>query len=381
MEEKRIVLTKPYFSLDGDSCGDHQKPPNLIQLILSLFKNVRPGADLTKLQLPPHFNSTKSFLQYLGESIYCVSSDMLGKCNSGKTPLERFIAVVAWCISTMRPLIYGSAPYNAILGETHHVTRGTLNVLLEQVSHHPPVTALHATDEKENLEVLCCTYPNPKFYGTSVEVLMHGKRQLKLLNHGETYILSSPNISVKFIPPRIEWTGSCTIRCLETGLEAELSYGKKSFLGFRGNPRSIKGKIFDSSSSKPLFEIGGQWDRTITLKDLDRGEVRVIYNAKEVLSGLKTPIVNDPKGVWPSESAVVWGEVNEGILTGDWEKATEAKRAVEENQRELLKERKSKGETWIPKHFVVSYNKEDGWDCSPTEKIISPAPIVVPFNC
>ena len=35
--------------------------------------------------------------------------------------------------------------------------------------------------------------------------------------------------------------------------------------------------------------------RTITLKDLDSGEVRVIYNAKEVLSGLKTPIVNDPK--------------------------------------------------------------------------------------
>lgn len=85
--------------------------------------------------------------------------------------------------------------------------------------------------------------------------------------------------------------------------------------------------------------------------------------------------------MWPSESAVVWGEVNEGILTGDWEKATEAKRAVEEKQRELLRERKSKGETWIPKHFIVSYNKEDGWDCSPKEKIVSPAPIVVPFNC
>ena len=97
--------------------------------------------------------------------------------------------------------------------------------------------------------------------GTSVEVFMNGKRQLKLLNHGETYILSSPHILVKFIPPRIEWTGPCTIRCLETGLEAELSYGKKSFLGFRGNPRLVKGKIFDSSSSKPLFEIGGQWDR------------------------------------------------------------------------------------------------------------------------
>ncbi|XP_024024213.1 oxysterol-binding protein-related protein 4C isoform X2 [Morus notabilis] len=376
MEEKKIVLTKPYFSLDGDSCGDH-KAPNLIQRVLSLFKNVRPGSDLTKMQLPAHFNATKSFLQYFGESIYCVGSDMLGKCNSGESPLERFIAVVAWSISTMRPMIFGFAPYNSILGETHHVSRGSLNVLLEQISHHPPVTALYATDEKDNLEVLCCLHPTPKFY---VEVVMHGKRKLKLLNHGETYTLSSPKIWVKFLPvPAIEWIGTCGIRCPETGLEAELTYGGKSFLGLRGNARSIKGKIFDSSSLKPLYEIGGHWDRTITLKDLDSGETRVIYNAKEVLCGLKTPIVKDPKGVLPSEAAVVWGEVSQGILSGEWGKATEAKKTVEERQRELLRERKSRGETWIPKHFIVSYNKEDGWDCSPKEKIVPPASIVVPF--
>ncbi|EXB30990.1 hypothetical protein L484_016851 [Morus notabilis] len=354
---------------------------------------------------------------------------MLGKCNSGESPLERFIAVVAWSISTMRPMIFGFAPYNSILGETHHVSRGSLNVLLEQISHHPPVTALYATDEKDNLEVLCCLHPTPKFYGTSVEVVMHGKRKLKLLNHGETYTLSSPKIWVKFLPvPAIEWIGTCGIRCPETGLEAELTYGGKSFLGLRGNARSIKGKIFDSSSLKPLYEIGGHWDRTITLKDLDSGETRVIYNAKEVLCGLKTPIVKDPKhrrcgGVWdlcaaanerrlpcsgplslppfhdlvsrvlteshseclrykgvlPSEAAVVWGEVSQGILSGEWGKATEAKKTVEERQRELLRERKSRGETWIPKHFIVSYNKEDGWDCSPKEKIVPPASIVVPF--
>ena len=33
----------------------------------------------------------------------------------------------------MRPVIFGVAPYNPILGETHHVSRGNLNVLLEQV--------------------------------------------------------------------------------------------------------------------------------------------------------------------------------------------------------------------------------------------------------
>lgn len=47
--------------------------------------------------------------------------------------MERFISVVAWSVSTLRPLMFGVAPYNPILGETHHVSRGTLNVLLEQV--------------------------------------------------------------------------------------------------------------------------------------------------------------------------------------------------------------------------------------------------------
>ena len=54
-------------------------------------------------------------------------------CNNGQSPLDRFISVVAWCISTTRPVTFGVAPYNPILGETHHVSRGNLNVLLEQV--------------------------------------------------------------------------------------------------------------------------------------------------------------------------------------------------------------------------------------------------------
>ncbi|XP_062077407.1 oxysterol-binding protein-related protein 4C-like isoform X2 [Humulus lupulus] len=330
--------------------------------------------------LPPMFNIPKSHLQCYGESVYCVSDDLLGKCNIGGSPIERFKAVLAWNISTLRPLLFGVAPYNPILGETHHVSRGTLNVLLEQISHHPPVTALHAMDGKENVELLWCQHPVPRFYGTFIEAEMRGKRELKLLNHGETYVMNSPSLLFKFFPPGVEWGGSDRIRCHETGLEAELTFGGRSFLGLRGTPRSIKGKIFDSSSKKPLFEINGQWDKSVTLKDLKSGEVQVLYSAKEATLGLKTPIVKDPKGVWQSESAVVWSEVSQGIMSKDWVKAREAKKAIEENQRVLLRERKSKSETWVPKHFIVSYSKENGWDCSPLRKTIPPAPIVVPLN-
>lgn len=159
-----ILLTAP-LSLDGESDVTY-RAPNLIRRIVSLFKNVRPGSDLTRFQLPPLFNMPKSQLQCYGETVYCVANDMLSRCSKAESSLERFASVVAWSISTTRPLIFGVAPFNPILGETHHVSKGTLNVLLEQVSHHPPVSALHATDEKENIEMIWCQYPVPKFYGT-----------------------------------------------------------------------------------------------------------------------------------------------------------------------------------------------------------------------
>ncbi|KAJ4834892.1 hypothetical protein Tsubulata_038791 [Turnera subulata] len=382
-DESRVVLTKP-VSVGGDSVGDY-KAPNLTQRILSLFKNVRPGSNLTNFQariqlfvfLSPLFNLPKSQLQCYGETTYCFGKDLLHKCNSAETPLERFISVVAWTISTTRPPPFGLAPYNPILGETHHVSKGSLNVLLEQVSHHPPVSALHATDEKENIEMVWCQYPVPKFLGTRVEAEVLGKRQLKLLNHGETYVTNSPKMLIKFFPPGVEWTGDVKVCCQETGLEANLHYTSSSFLG-RG-PHFIRGKIYQSSSLKTLYEIDGHWNRTVKVKEVSSGKQTIIYDASEMMSGLKTPTVKDLQGIWPTESALVWGEVSRNILTKKWDKAREAKTGVEEKQREIARDRKSSGEIWVPKHFVATYSKEDGWDCSPTQKWVPPAPIVVPL--
>lgn len=80
----------------------------------------------------------------------------------------------------------------------------------------------------------------------------------------------------------------------------------------------------------------------------------------------------------PSESTVVWGELSQAILSINWDKAKQAKTVVEERERELARERKSKSEIWVPKHFTISYSKESGWDPTPNEKWVPPAPIIVP---
>ncbi|KAL2533428.1 Oxysterol-binding protein-related protein 4C [Abeliophyllum distichum] len=349
----KAVLTAP-LSLEGEESDSNNGPPNLLQRIFSLLNNVHPGSDLIRFQLPPVFNFPKSQLQCYGESVYCINTDMLSKCNHGESPLDRFVSVIAWSISTMRPLMFGVAPYNPVLGETHHVSSGTLNVLLEQVAHHPP------------------------FYGTNIETEVHGKRQLILHDKSETYVMNSPKLVIRFLPvPRVDWLGNVTIQCKETGLEAELCYRGNSFLSRRSQHRSIKGKIFLSSSSQTIYEINGHWDRTVTIKDASNERVTIIYNANEALSGLKTPIVKDPKGIVPSESTLIWAGVSQAILQKKWEKAREAKNTVEERQREVAKEIKLKDEKWVPKHFTISHSKESGWECLPNHKLVPPAPIVV----
>ncbi|KAL3635378.1 hypothetical protein CASFOL_019925 [Castilleja foliolosa] len=46
-----------------------------------------------------------------------------------------------------------------------------------------------------------------------------------------------------------------------------------------------------------VVEIDGHWDRIATAKDIATGKITIIYNAKDTLSGLKTPFVKDPEAV------------------------------------------------------------------------------------
>lgn len=92
--------------------------------------------------------------------------------------------------------------------------------------------------------------------------MVKGQRELKLLKTGENYVVGAPNLVIRFLPvPGVYWSGNIRVHCQETGLEAELCFGGSSFLSRRANQRSIRGKIFMSSSRKTIYEVNGHWDR------------------------------------------------------------------------------------------------------------------------
>ena len=97
---------------------------------------------------------------------------------------------------------------------------------------------------------------------------MRGKRQLKLLSRGETYEMNAPNLLIRFLPiPGVDWAG--ILEMLESDAQRmalKLSYAMEPslFFGLRGSHRSVKGKIYETSTRRALFELNGHWDRYLT---------------------------------------------------------------------------------------------------------------------
>jgi hypothetical protein len=55
-------------------------------------------------------------------------------------------------------------PFNPLLGETYEYVTKTYKLFSEQVSHHPPISAMHC--ESDNYELWTHTHVRNKFKGT-----------------------------------------------------------------------------------------------------------------------------------------------------------------------------------------------------------------------
>lgn len=379
--QEKLVISPP---LDPFACStikqqsDGEKK-SLLSRIFDLLKSALPGSDLTRFQVPVQLNMPKSQLQLYGESVYCYSNDLLEACAKGSTSLERFLKVVAWHISTTRLAPFGQAPFNPVLGETHHVSCGDLNVILEQVSHHPPITALYATNEPANLRLQWWQNPIPRFYGNKVEVSVQGKRELWLDAHKEVYELTCPKLMIRFFPTLgNEWVGKSTIKCTASGLEANLYFHSRPLFSWRGSVGQISGKIIDTCTQTSLFDLSGFYNQVVTIRDSTTGDVDVLFDAQKSLANLKPLEVRDRKNVKETESLVVWRDVMDGIMTKDWEAARRAKQDIEEKQRFLVRERIRQGITWIPTNFELLVGGK--WQWRHIGQVVREAPLAIPCD-
>ncbi|VDO41875.1 unnamed protein product, partial [Brugia timori] len=211
--------------------------------------------------------------------------------------------------------------------------RNDLTFIAEQVSHHPPVSAFYAEHPAKRVSFTGHIWTKSSFLGLSIGVTNIGWGTVKLHDYGEEYVLTFPNGYGRSImsTPWIELGGKVTVNCVKTGYSAEIDFLTKPFFG--GKAHRINGNIYRSGFKKPLLIIKGEWNGVITAKPL---------NAKQ----------------GDRESRRLWRHVTVALQKNNIQLATNAKRWIEQRQREEAKKRQDQRIVYHPTLFV---KEGEGW--------------------
>ncbi|XP_022645387.1 oxysterol-binding protein-related protein 2-like isoform X1 [Varroa destructor] len=218
------------------------------------------GKELTRVTMPVAFNEPLSFLQRITENMEYYP--LLVQADNNDDPVTRFELVTAFIISNLSSnLDRLNKPFNPLQGETFELQRDDYSVVCEQVSHHPPVSALHATSPHIIFEANIC--PKLRFLGTQVTIKPEGKMSLTLRRHDETYTWDHVSCVIHNILVGKLWfeqQGEMHIACTQSQLRAIIKF-KQAGPDMRDLHR-FEGYVTDDDDRK-IRCIYGKWPESV----------------------------------------------------------------------------------------------------------------------
>ncbi|KAF8591686.1 Oxysterol-binding protein [Ramaria rubella] len=317
------------------------------------------SGDLSSMTAPPFILSPVSLTEF--PAYWAERPELFAAIPNAKTSEARALAVLKWFISTLKGQYtsrndsMGSEkkPLNPVLGELFYGFwpdrngRGETRLVVEQVSHHPPITAYMITNDTKKIALQGHSAQKTSFSSGSIIVKQIGHATLSVeLPDGtkETYLITLPRLRIDGI-----WYGSPYIELSETshiqsssGWLSTIEYKGKGY--FSGKTHSFKALVTPPGSSTPKHTIEGQWHTTS--KDTHGGLFHDVQGPKEEVS--TAPIEEQIE--W--ESRKLWSLVAKGIREGDFETASREKSKIENEQRQRRKDELSAGRPWQLKHFT-----------------------------
>ncbi|KAI0063340.1 Oxysterol-binding protein [Artomyces pyxidatus] len=316
------------------------------------------SGDLSSLTAPPFILSPVSLTEF--PAYWCERPALFSDIANARNAEDRSRRVLRWFISTLkgqytsRNESMGSEkkPLNPVLGELFYGIwpdadgRGETTLVVEQVSHHPPITAYYIENASKKLSLRGHSAQKTTFSSGSIIVKQIGHALLTVgLPDGgkEEFLITLPRLRIDGL-----WYGSPYIELAETsyiqsssGWLSTIEYKGRGY--FSGKSHTFKAVLASSSGRSHTYE--GQWD-TVS-KDVRTGEVFTdVTSAKEEV----TVRALEEQGDW--ESRKLWKDVSRGIREGDFEAASTAKSKIENEQRQRRRDEAAEGTTWKLKHFV-----------------------------
>jgi len=329
---------------------------SIIGVAKSFISQLSVGQDLTKVSLPAVFLYPYSALEMISAR-YLQRFHLLLSCRVQSDPVERMLCVVKWFVTAMQKEKLDKKPYNPLLGETHvcwngTAEHGTTKLVSEQVSHHPPVSAISIMNDKEGVSLLCNLSFSIKFHGNSVSVKSDDSPiVITLNNHSSTpeqYHTHLPNVGIRNViigTKRIAWEGVTVIRCEQTGLQCSLTLKEEGWYCVN----TINGVVSTiSNPNTPIKVISGNLGEVINITDPSTGQTQVFVDAvNEPKVKTQYPPLNEQD---ERNSLRIWSEVSKAIVDDDMETADIEKIKLENGQRK----RRQEGKNWEVRHFSLS---------------------------
>ncbi|KAF8890646.1 hypothetical protein BD779DRAFT_239667 [Infundibulicybe gibba] len=321
------------------------------------------SGDLSSMTAPPFILSPVSLTEF--PAYWCERPELFAAIGDAKTDEDRALAVLKWFISTLkgqytsRNESMGSEkkPLNPVLGELFYGKwpdvhgRGQTDLLVEQVSHHPPITAYVIENKTKGIRLVGHNAQKTSFSGGSIIVkqIGHAILAVTLPSGGQQeFLITLPRLRIDGL-----WYGSPYIELAETshivggGFISLVEYKGKGY--FSGKSHSFKATVTPTpGTSGQEHVVEGTWHQSSKFAKGKHGDFHDVLGAKEEV----TAIGMGPKGeMGEFETRKLWAAVAKGIREGDFETASKEKGRIENEQRQRRKDEAAAGTTWPMKHF------------------------------
>ncbi|KAF2191207.1 Oxysterol-binding protein [Zopfia rhizophila CBS 207.26] len=335
-------------------------PPQARGSWSSFLKSIASfNGDLSSMTAPPFILSTTSLVEF--SSYWAEHPSVFIAPAAEKDPAKRAVLVLKWFLSTLKQQYASRSeklgsekkPLNPFLGELFlgkwEDEAGTTQLVSEQVSHHPPVTAYCIWNSRAGIRLQGYNAQKASFSRT-INVKQIGHAILHIDEYDEDYLITLPSLHIEGLitgSPYVE-LNRCSYIQSTSGYTAKIDYSGKGWIS--GKKNSFAAVLYPEGKEKePIYTVDGQWTDAFTIKDAKTKKVIDTYDPKVTKT---TPlIVADIEEQDEMESRRAWKKVADAIAKGDMDTTSYEKSIIENRQREMRKKEKEEGREWERRFF------------------------------
>ncbi|PVI07287.1 Oxysterol-binding protein [Periconia macrospinosa] len=335
-------------------------PPKAKGSWTSFLKSIASfNGDLSSMTAPAFILSTTSLTEF--SSYWTEHPSLFVAPAAEKDPAKRCLLVLKWFLSTLKQQYASRSeklgsekkPLNPFLGELFLGKwvdeAGETQLVSEQVSHHPPVTAYSIWNDKAGVRLQGYNAQKASFSRT-INVKQIGHAVFHIDEYDEDYFITLPSLHIEGLisgSPFVELNSQTYIQS-SSGYTAKIDYSGRGWLSGKSN--SFTATIYPQDKKKDtLYTVDGQWNGSFTIKD---GKGKEVIDTFDHSKEKTTPLTVAPIEQQDEfETRRAWQKVANAIVAGDMDTTSYQKSIIENRQRAMRKEEKEAGREWERRFF------------------------------